>query len=72
MAKRYATNICSFPGIDVELLPPSVKLRCDAEWAGAIPNRSSGRCTKTATHGVRYVWGAAVYCKGHADEECGT
>lgn len=72
MAKRYATHVCSYPGLDAEPLPPDVKLRCDAEWAGAIPGRSTGRCTKTARFGVRYVWGAAVYCKRHADEECGT
>lgn len=49
--------LCTLPALDAEPLPTGVRLRCDA------------RCTKLATVGVRYPWGAAVYCKAHAEEE---
>jgi hypothetical protein len=68
---RAHAYFCSYEGLDVEPLPPDVRLRCDAAWPGAHSGRG-GRCSKPATHGVRYVWGAAVYCKKHADEECRT
>ena len=61
--------LCSFPGLDRAPLE-GVRLRCDAEWPGAVGHRQ-GRCTKPATTGVRYSWGSAVYCTKHADEECG-
>jgi len=62
--------VCNLGALDVEPLEPGVRLRCDAEWAGAVRGRG-GRCTKPATMGVRYPWGSAIYCKAHADEEVG-
>jgi hypothetical protein len=62
-------HICVFPGLDREPLPAGVRERCDAAWPGAVTGKG-GRCTKPATFGVRYVWGAACYCTKHADEEC--
>ena len=69
--KTAHAYICSFPGLDCKPLGPGVKVRCEASWPGAIKNRPSGQCTKRATHGVRYAWGAVCYCEQHAKEECG-
>jgi len=66
---RNHAYVCSFPGLDRDPIEAGVRLRCDASWPS--PRRpNGGQCTKRATTGVRYAWGASVYCTACADEEC--
>ena len=69
MSVQQHAYVCFSEGLDSKPIPDGVHLRCDAEWAGAVGPGKMGRCRSQATTGVRYAWGAAVYCDKHADAE---
>jgi hypothetical protein len=69
MSVSKHAHVCFSEGLDSVPIPRDVHLRCDAEWSGAVGPGKVGRCRKPATTGVRYAWGAAVYCDKHAAEE---